>query len=322
MLLSLKRGDTMVNLTPEQIETIKSAFKKFDITEGLAPTPKSDMTPEKVDFSNRVGRIFKQYWTDNLKDLGVAKSMKNYSSNHPVNLLMNTDSSIVEEFLLDYSDLFDKNTDYSQININEVFNMLADDNKSDIPNIFTLCKKRIDKGLNEYAQGTGKDVSELSNEEIWAVFDKVFSNLSANEINILMIGQQVPALAELSKQTQTVEDFNNNVKENHPKTDFLRKQYGLRRKFDSLLSFEELAEDDLITEPEFEQITDEVIDKAVANFVDTLDDVERTIYFMKQDGYTQEGVAHALGYKTHSAVTKRLAKMKEKAIKYCENIDF
>ncbi len=315
----------MVDFTPEQIETIKSAFKKFDITEGFAPTPKSDMTPEKADFSNRVRRIFKQYWTDNLKDFGITKSMKNYSNNHPVNLLMNTDSSIVEELLLDYSDWFDKNTDYSQININEVFNMLADNNKSDTPNIFTLCKKRIDKGLDEYAQGAGKDVSELSNEEIWAVFDKVFSSLSADEINILMIGQQVPALAELSKKTQTVEDFNNNVKENHPKTDFLRKQYGLRRKFDNLLSFEELAEDDLISlnsENEFEQITDEAIERVAAGFVETLDDVERTIYFMKQDGYTQEEIAHALGYKTHSAVTKRLAKMKEKAIKYCESIDF
>lgn len=191
-----------------------------------------------------------------------------------------------------------------------------------MPNIFTLCKKRIDKGLNEYAQGAGKDVSELSNEEIWAVFDKVFSNLSANEINILMLGQQVPALAELSKKTQTVEDFNNNVKENHPKTDFLRKQYGLIRMFDNLLSFEELDESDLITEPEFEQNPDEEIEKAVADFVDNLDDVERTIYFMKQDGCTQEEIAKSLGYKSHSTITKRLAKMKEKALRYCESIDF
>lgn len=139
-----------------------------------------------------------------------------------------------------------------------------------------------------------------------------------------MIGQRVPELFDLSHKTAVIEDFNENQKENHPKIDFERKMYGLRRKFDCLLSFEELAESDLVglsPEDEVFEISEPDFDKIMVSFLDTLDDTDRTICNMKMEGKTQYEIARELGYKNHSAVTKRMAKIKEKTIKYCESID-
>ena len=44
----------------------------------------------------------------------------------------------------------------------------------------------------------------------------------------------------------------------------------------------------------------------------TLDSTELEICRLRKLHYTQAQIAEALGYKTHSAIVKRLAKMREK----------
>ena len=46
-------------------------------------------------------------------------------------------------------------------------------------------------------------------------------------------------------------------------------------------------------------------------FLATLSEDDRTIFIMRENGKTQKEIAEALGYKTHSAVTKRLQAMRE-----------
>ena len=46
-------------------------------------------------------------------------------------------------------------------------------------------------------------------------------------------------------------------------------------------------------------------------FLATLPEDDRTIFIMRENGKTQKEIAEALGYKTHSAVTKRLQAMRE-----------
>lgn len=297
-----------IEYTPEQVKEIKEFFKENDITANSSLDAEIDISPDKADIFNRTKKIFAQYWKDNLKSLGINKSMNNFSKDHPVNFLMNVDGNILSEVIAEL---------YGQLNV-----------ESDVDFIDAFCgmyQKPLMIGVERYAKKLGKTSDDLTDEELIFVVDKVAGIIIEEILKVVMIGQQVPELYDVSRKSAVIEDFNENQKENHPKIDFLRKQYGLKRKFDSVLSFDELAEEDLVNlnfESDFEQISDEEIDKAVAAFIDTLDDVERTIYFMKQDGCTQEEIAKALGYKTHSAVTKRLAKMKEKAIRYCESIDF
>ncbi len=308
--------------TPEQIKEIKKVVKENDITEGYSLEPKVDLPPEKADVFARTKKIFAQYWKDNLKGLGINKSMKNFSKDHPVNFLMNTDSNIIGEIVSEASDIFDGNTDYSEINYNEFFSILTENVEDEKASaILQLYKNTIDAELNKFAKNAGKDVSELTNEEIRIVYDTVFEAVDLQVINALMVGQQVPELYDISRKTAVIEDFNENQKENHSKIDFERKMYGLRRKFDCLLSFEELAESDLVglsPEDEIEEISDSDFTKLLVGFLNTIDETDRMICFMKMDGKTQHEIAQALGYKNHSTVAKRMAKIKEKIPAYIE----
>lgn len=293
--------------TNEQIKEIKEAFKKNDITDGYPLKSEIDLPPDKADIFNRTKRIFARYWKDNLKGLGINQSMKNYSKDYPVNFLMNVDGKILSKVIAEL---------YSQINV-----------ESDVDFIDAFCgmyQKPLMSGVEGYAKKLGKAPDDLADEELLFVIDKVAGIVIEETLKVVMIGQQVPELFDLSHKTAVIEDFNENQKENHPKIDFLRKQYGLRRKFDCLLSFEELDENDLVglsPEDEVFEISEPDFDKIMVGFLDTLDDTDKTICCMKMDGKTQYEIARELGYKNHSAVTKRMAKIKEKIPSYIEKLN-
>lgn len=215
--------------TNEQIKEIKEAFKKNDITDGYPLKPEIDLPPEKADIFSRTKKIFVQYWKDNLKGLGINQSMKNYSKDHPVNFLMNVDGKILSEVIAEL---------YDQLNV-----------KSDVDFIDAFCgmyQKPLMIGVEGYAKKLGKAPDDLADEELMFVIDKVAGIIIEETLKVVMIGQQVPELFDLSHKNAVIEDFNENQKENHPKIDFERKLYGLRRNFDCILSFEELAESDLV----------------------------------------------------------------------------
>lgn len=105
---------------------------------------------------------------------------------------------------------------------------------------------------------------------------------------------------------------------------YYAKRYSLRRKFDCVLSFDELGENDLVglsPEEQALEISDADFDKIIAGFLDTLDDTDRTICYLKMDGKTQDEIAQELGYKNHSAITKRMAKIREKIPAYIESLN-
>ena len=175
-----------------------------------------------------------------------------------------------------------------------------------------MYQKPLMIGVEGYAKKLGKAPDDLADEELMFVIDKVAGIIIEETLKVVMIGQQVPELYDISHKNAVIEDFNENQKENHPKIDFLRKQYGLRRKFDCLLSFEELTENDLVGLNPEDEISESDFDKILVGFLNTLDETDRMICYMKMDGKTQYEIARELGYKNHSAVTK------EECIKYLE----
>lgn len=70
---------------------------------------------------------------------------------------------------------------------------------------------------------------------------------------------------------------------------------------------------DAHTQKEYEEIRDA--------FANTLSTTDREIYYMREQGYTQAEIAERLGYKTHSAVTKRLRAMREKYDEFCGYVE-
>ena len=59
----------------------------------------------------------------------------------------------------------------------------------------------------------------------------------------------------------------------------------------------------------------------VEDYWNTLDDTEKKIYRLREKGYTHAEIAERLGYKTHSAVTKRLKAMRKKYDEFCGNVE-
>lgn len=62
-------------------------------------------------------------------------------------------------------------------------------------------------------------------------------------------------------------------------------------------------------------------DRLENQFLDTLNGTDREIYLMRKQGLTQAEIAERLGYKTHSAVTKRMEKMRKALIDFCADFD-
>ena len=67
--------------------------------------------------------------------------------------------------------------------------------------------------------------------------------------------------------------------------------------------------------------SDDEYEELENQFLDTLNGADREIYLMRKQGLTQKEIAERLGYKSHSAVTKRMEKMKKALIDFCADFN-
>ena len=140
-------------------------------------------------------------------------------------------------------------------------------------------------------------------------------------INALMTAQKTPeifaALHKGDTKLTAHEDFNDSVCENHDKINFLKRWTHSDTQLGAALSLEEVMESD---RDAVENASDffspaESTEKAYMElrngFLAMLSEDDRIIFIMRENGKTQKEIAETLGYKTHSAVTKRLQAMRE-----------
>ena len=90
----MAKKDTMIDAgyTKDQVEEIKNAFIKNDITADMIPGKKPQMDEKQARTYMRVKRIFGDYWRKNLPQFGIKRLMQNYSKDFPVNLLQDADT--------------------------------------------------------------------------------------------------------------------------------------------------------------------------------------------------------------------------------------
>lgn len=147
-----------------------------------------------------------------------------------------------------------------------------------------------------------------------------------NILNIIVpdavIRNDLQPIMDAVKELRCFEDFDG--RDSNQKTDFYRKWYHSRTKKAefSLEGFQEQCKryyDDIdweIPDP-LSSFEDEIgIKVDVDRFLKTLDDKDVRILQMRAEGYTNQEVADELGYKTHSAVIKRVRKIGEKYQKF------
>ena len=148
---------------------------------------------------------------------------------------------------------------------------------------------------------------EKGNEEERA--DPFVSNAMDTLLDTVGYGDILAAAKEIG----TVEDFSKRPI-NYPRRDFEDKWNHPRAK--TKIAFSSNAADNAL-EQEENQIHDEVEDNLfVQDFFKRLDPTDAKIVRLAMDGFTHEQIAEKLGFKTHSAVTKRLQKLRPVFIKY------
>ena len=134
-----------------------------------------------------------------------------------------------------------------------------------------------------------------------------------NAVETAMKTMSYEEAAKIVQNTPTYEDFNNSKKNNYRAADFDRKWNHTRTKVETV-SMSDLENSDnariTISDPRVD-IADEVMANIKQNtFWASISEEDKNLLRLRMDGLTQEEIAKELGYKTHSAVTKRLQKLK------------
>ena len=129
-------------------------------------------------------------------------------------------------------------------------------------------------------------------------------------------------MLDVMREMPCAEDFepwDTNVRK-----DFLRKWYHTRSKKVKTVSLEECMEDEdsgihAVADPAAEDFTEQVAGEDFCQrFKATLSPKDMAILELRVEGYGYQEIADKLGYKTHSAVVKRMEAIKRRFIQYEE----
>lgn len=158
----------------------------------------------------------------------------------------------------------------------------------------------------------GVDVPYSSMEDFWGMVGY------ATQVVIDREGWQL--IIDEIWAMKTLEDYEFKIKNNSYRQSYLWKWYQNRNR--EILSLEELrekgTEDYILNGLFFSDIIDEVNAKLkIDMFMNSvLCDKDRKILKMRLEGYTEQDIADKMGYKTHSAIHKRISKISNAYIKY------
>ena len=280
-----------VELTPEQKDELVAFFQNNDFTANIALEREHNSEGEQAKIFVRTKKIFGEYWLGNLRKLGVKRKMKNFSKDHPVNFLENADADYFSEQISEIYTDPDKLNEY-------------------VDRFFEMYEQPVMLGLDCYAKSVGKEVDDLTDEEIHTVVEKVAGVIDETLIETVMQGQQVPQIFGISKKIPQHEDFTEKISQD--KINFYNKWTHANTKLGAPLLFSELSEDESTgiegarnffdNNPAEEQRYKFLREE----FAKTMNSTDREIYYLAEQGYKQKEIAQRLGYKTHSAVSKRM----------------
>lgn len=278
-----------VSLSPE---TLKTYFQQNDFSSQVSgyDIDKADSTERKTYVNVR--KQFRTVWEKQLKTLANRSSMLNFSSAAPVVCLERAEEKLVTGSVMEIL-----NTDGLA---EKIIGSVIDNSETQIIN---ECEK--------YAEENNKTVNDLDDNDMEVIVDR-FSDVFLGKImNIFMQTQSVPEIMSAQLKNGAPEDFNYKINKNFDRTNFERKWNAFESKVGTVLSLERLEADGFqFTAPDvFDTVSEQLLESL---YLERLDEVQKEIYYLRMNGFTQKKIAERLGYKTHSAVTKQMQKMREK----------
>ena len=268
-----------------------SFFQNNDFTANMTLNRECNLKGEQAEIFVRIKKIFGEYWLGNLRPLGVNRKMKNFSKDYPVNFLENADADYFSEQISEIYTDPDKLNEY-------------------IDRFFEMYGELVMLGIDCYAKSISKEVDDLTDDEIHTVVEKVAGVIDETLIETVMQGQQVPAIFGISRKVPQHEDFTEKLSQD--KINFYNKWTHANTKLGAPLLFSELSEDESTgiegarnffdNNPAEEQRYKFLREE----FAKNLNSTDQEIYYLAEQGYKQKEIAKRLGYKTHSAVSKRM----------------
>lgn len=286
-------------------EEMREYFVKNDYT-----TAKSDFDVSKVSQAQaklymKAKKFFLAAWLKQQEAMGGKGSLKNFSNDYPLKLMEQKNEELI---------------------IGAVGKILGDEEQyvQIIDTFFDQMQPQFMVGFNAYAASVNKNVDDLTDSEIDMVVNKVVDAFYETMMALLMKSQGIPDVIGITSDVhnQTHQDFPTG--ENFDKIDFQRAFYHTRTEIDTILSLDEFQENDNdtwesaknvfeLTDDEIDPVAEDKKEQLIWNaYYQVLDNVEREILELRVKKFTNEDIAKQLGYKTQSAISKRLAKMRKK----------
>ena len=288
-------------------DALQAYYETHDFTGNIPAFDDKKYTPAQLQIYAKAKKFFAQSWLKLLPETGNKRSMRNFSKNYPLNCLKEGDAAYIADMVAE---------------------IMGDEErfKSSIDKFFSELQEPLEAGFKACAKAHGKTPEDLTDEEIEDVVDKLAGLFMEEMINALMTAQKTPeifvALHKGDTKLTAHEDFNDSVCENHDKINFLKRWTHSDTQLGAALSLEEVMASDMDAVENAADFfsptesTEEAYMELRNGFLATLSEDDRTIFIMRENGKTQKEVAEALGYKTHSAVTKRLQAMREQLEMY------
>ena len=184
----------------------------------------------------------------------------------------------------------------------------------------TLAATGVMKLLEEMPERAEELLSDFTTPENWESPEAVAvkaDHMLSNAVSTLMQTMNYEEVAKIIAENPAYEDFAHGKPNNFRAKDFERRWNHTRAaiKVDSL---DELQTNDAgevielnisdVTSDVFEQVSSKLTEET---FWSKLSEDDKIILLMRMDGKTQQEIADHLGYKNHSAVTKRIKKLKD-----------
>ena len=292
-----KKESTLLDKTsPITLDELKDQFHRDDWSASTSPYNVARADNKHAKIYMMIRKYFNEYWAKELRNTGYKHPLRSYSDEYPINLLVKNEGNYIAGTIME--------TIEDDTAFNNVFDIF-----------FTAMAEPLSGELEAYAAAMEKPVDSLTDDDIHVVIDKIADKGLSTMMGLLQQTQNVPEIIGITKENGAYEDFS--WPTNFEKSDFHRKWYHTRTAVGKMLSLDEFLSTGDKAQVEvvgnaIDGVSEEDIAKLASKFIDTLDSVDSQICYMRMEGKTNAEIAVALNYKTPSAVTKRLAKIKTK----------
>ena len=282
------------------IAELKAFFRDHDFSTQVSKYDPMTASEEQNRVYIKAKKHFLSSWNAQMKLLTGKGSLLNYTSNAPVRCLEEANENLVA---------------------GAVMEILTDETLCEriIDSMLTALEGDITAELEKYAKAHNKTVEELTEAEFALVFDQFADLFLSVMMNKLMQVESVPDILGASKEIGAHEDFATTANTNFDKVDFNRQWDHTRTRVGELESLDQMEDIEHNTPELVMEFSDEdpqahlEMVETIKEFYEFLgDETDVKIFKLKANGYTQKQIAERLGFKTHSAVGKRLKKIEEK----------